>query len=109
MLDLNIINYFMLTLTLSFENIKIDQYIKIIRKCLYSLYSNKILYVGANINDIPNKKKRNDKKYPINYHLYENVSLESLSFVLIAYVIYFGSSNNHHISPDYIDMLMQIL
>lgn len=109
MLDLNIINYFMLTLTLSFENIKIDQYIKIIRKCLYSLYSNKILYVGANINDIPNKKKRNDKKYPINYHLYENASLESLSFILIAYVIYFGSSNNHHISPDYIDMLMQIL
>lgn len=34
------------------------------------MYKKKVIYVGADINDIPNKKKRNDKKYPTNYHMY---------------------------------------
>lgn len=91
-------NYFYLILTLSHENIAANRDTRIIKACLRSLYEKGIIFVGVDQERNTSKKKKGASKLPSNYHLYEREHEDAASFVVIAYLIYFGNITAHKTS-----------
>lgn len=95
LLEANVVNYFFLCLIASHENIIAYSDIKIIKRCLAALISKKIIYVGTNLDKIASK---NNEFLQINFHLYQNSSPQSVSFALIACIIFFSNMQKTKLS-----------